>query len=377
MQIAVCTNCGQSSAWKVFLEGHCQLPWRLSMLTLQTPPHDDIGEFVCPPTSPAIASSSPDCTRFTTTMPPLSLLSRSRPPGLRELKCWARLYLELCGRGHEADAALAAAFAHVYVRPQLGEQMRSAALQAFKSSWPGEIGVSADPWFQPAAWPLALHTGAFAEDSELTTVTRDGSIVLFWAGREASNHLEGRHPELDLTEMPGVLACAGLAAVAMLPGSALHAGLVGLPAAALSAGHAVPLEEPWSSSRLLAALRIYAERAILPAYRNWAIMMLRQCQDVLRQLGCSNGSRQATEMCEKAAHFLGAVFSHPMHAELEGGAWSSQCNVLYGMAASAAVLEGCVMAAAAHDNATATILQLSCCRFMRPKVGVQRVSSVH
>ena len=297
---------------------------------------------------------------------PHSLCSRS--PGLRELKCWAKLWLELCGRGHEAHAALSAAFGHVYVRPQLGEEMRAAALQAYASSQ-GRVVATGDPWFQPAVWPLPLHAGAFADESELTTVTRDGSVVLFWAGRQVADDLGRQHPGLDLAKVPSAMACAGLATATMLPGYVLLAGLVGHPASTPS-GDLVPLREAWLPSRLLAALRIYAERALLPAYGQWAAAMLHHCQATLQQLDWSAGAEStAAEMYQGVGCFLDTVFSQSPHAmQLEPDRWSGKRDFLYSMAASAAVVQGCE--AAAKCKRAATTLQLSCCLFMWPMVSI-------
>jgi len=241
------------------------------------------------------------------------------------------------------------------------------ALQAYYASSQGRVVATGDPWFQPAVWPLTLHAGAFADESELATVTRDGSMVLYWAGRQVADDLERRDPDLDLTLVPSAMTCAGLAAAAMLPGYVLHYGLVRHPASPPS-GHLEPHREAWLPSRLLAALRIYAERALLPAYGQWAAATLLHCQATLQQLGWSAEST-AVEMYQGAACFLDTVFSQSPHImQLEPAPWSGKRDVLYSMAASAAVVQGCE--AAAKCKRAATTLQLSCCLFMWPMVSI-------
>lgn len=294
-------------------------------------------------------------------------LACRRPPSLRELKRWARLLVELCARGWDAPAALAASFVHVYVRPEHDGEARARAHAAFHAHCQTHsMWAVAQPWMQPATWPIHLTAAQFAASSGLAATSRDAQPLLFWAGQLASAALELQDGTALASRVPAALSAAGLAATAMLSGRLLSSGLLCAPDSSLAEG-ILEVDAAYHPSMLLAATKVYAERGALECggsmYGPWAAALLRECAELAQGLGADG---EVGAMCQLATRLLHALLPRlaaTSNVALRFG--DEHAAALHSAAAAAAVLDGC----AAATDVPATLLQLSCVRFLRATVG--------
>ncbi|GAB4814208.1 hypothetical protein N2152v2_001254 [Parachlorella kessleri] len=284
-----------------------------------------------------------------------------RPPSLRQLKHWAQLAAALACRGWEPRAALSTAFQQVYVQGEGFEEARVVAAAAHQAHccdaaafWGGLEGAESRghlSLFRPAAWPLPLTTSAFAAQSALTSVLRDGSVLqqqlaLLFAPESAALLCSSNSSLFSAASLEA--QSLGLAATALLPGPVLVSTLQGrdLGAVGATTAEASSMEldqspgvgeadSAWladaSAGRpqhamlcLLAAAQVYVERsgvADLSTRSAWAAAIAQQAHALWKEQ-LPGGASPAAAPCstaqaaQLAAQVVQELLAHPTAAAL-------------------------------------------------------------
>lgn len=294
------------------------------------------------------------------------LFSCRRPPSARELRRWASMLRELCSRGFNVRESLKMAFEHVYVQPEDDDEGRAYAEGLYLDIFGEGTTLPSDEdvgWFRPAGWPSPMTAGTFAAESDVSQVSRDSSIALYWGGRLVSVPKGGMTAAL-LSDVKW-LTSHGVGVSVSVPGAVLGHMLLGL----LKSGgkdHSSFDDETarlWAGSCLRAALCVYMERGIgSPGnYLRWASAYLGQC---------SIAESPASAVLVDAVEVLRCYFTHPLLARGSSTAGSpAQLILLRESIAASVVLRRVSLNVSEHGTqaASETLLQLSGWRYENPR----------